>query len=93
MGEAVAAGGYNWYPIVTAGGVKGYVRDDCATVISSTGSSGGTGSVTITNAYQFIKLPADTPAYVELWTASWAISIRENSVSTRTMIFPLASSR
>lgn len=53
-------GGYNWYYVTDASGVKGYLRDDCITVLSSeaTAPAGGTSAPT-TGAYGSFKLTVD----------------------------------
>jgi len=51
-------GGYDWYYVTTAAGVKGYVRDDCVMVLSG-GQSQATTPPAATGAYGTLRLTMD----------------------------------
>ncbi len=50
-------GRFDWYPVITAEGKRGYLRSDVVEVVNYDGSGGGGGSVPITPTY---TPPADT---------------------------------
>lgn len=91
IGAETAGGNYTWYPVVTSNGTRGYVRSDCAEVITNGSTSGGSssggsssgsnaGSVTITTAFKFINLPANTAAYTSTNGGNAALTIPKGSV-------------
>lgn len=82
-GSATTAAGYTWYPIITTSGVAGYVRGDCATVVSSGGSGGGdTGTITNpVTSKRFITLPMTTSLFTtSTRPSSGTINVPQGSV-------------
>ena len=68
LATPTTAGGYTWYYIKTASGVKGYVRGDCATV-----------SYESTKTY--IKIPADVSLFTtEEQSTTGAITVTAGTV-------------
>ncbi|MBE5778020.1 MAG: hypothetical protein E7331_01665 [Clostridiales bacterium] len=89
IGAETAGGTYTWYPVVTSNGTRGYVRSDCAEVItngsnggsgSGNGSGSGAGSVTVSTTVKFINIPANTAAYKSAGGGSAALTIPKGSV-------------
>jgi len=58
MGQPSSVVGYNWYPIRTSGGLRGYVRGDCckATFDGGGGSGGGGGGIAPSSSKTYIEI-------------------------------------
>ena len=68
-----SAGGYTWYNIRTASGLVGFVRGDCATLVSS---GGGTSSV----SGSLVKLPAATSLFTTQAKSSTGVTVSAGTV-------------